>query len=103
MILLKFGLEEVFMYSIIGVSWVVSFFMIRILPSPYLFYHLVNGNYDSYSPGEFWCVFFLTPLPFILNSYWFYLLFTGVVRFLTKSRRGGDLSERDKALLKKAH
>ena len=30
------------------------------------------------------CVFFLTPLPFILNSYWFYLLFTGVVKFLNK-------------------
>ena len=65
-------------------SWVVTFFVVRILPSPYLFYHLVNGNYSAYTPYQFWCVFFLTPLPFILNSYWFYLLFTGVVKFLNK-------------------
>ena len=31
---------------------------------------------------QFWCVFFLTPLPFVLNSYWFYLLFTGVINIL---------------------
>jgi len=103
MMLLKLGLEEVFLYSIVGVTWVLSFFVIRILPSPYLFYHLVEGNYAAFSQGEFWCVFFLTPLPFILNSYWFYLLFTGVVRFLTKSKPSRELNERDKALLRKAH
>ena len=53
-------------------------------PSPYFFYHLVNGNYAAYTNWEFWCVFFLTPLPFILNSYWFYLLFTGVIKFHNK-------------------
>jgi len=84
MILLKLGLEDKLFYTIIGISWVVTFFVVRILPSPYLFYHLVNGNYSAYTPYQFWCVFFLTPLPFILNSYWFYLLFTGVVKFLNK-------------------
>ena len=84
MILLKLGLEDQRVYIYIGVSWVVAFFLVRILPSPYLFFHLVNGNYSSYTSWEFWCVFFLTPLPFILNSYWFYLLFTGVIKFLNK-------------------
>lgn len=70
MLLLKLGFEETKLYSIVGVSWVVSFFIVRIVPSPYCFFHLVNGNYSSFTTGEFWCVFFLTPLPFILNSYW---------------------------------
>ena len=70
MILLKLGLEEFVIYSIIGVSWVIMFFTVRIAPSPYLFYHLVNGNYASFTTGEFWCVACLCPLPFVLNSYW---------------------------------
>lgn len=101
MLLLKLGFEETRVYRIVGVSWVVSFFVVRILPSPYLFFHLVNGNYVDFSTGEFWCVFFLTPLPFILNSYWFYLLFTGVVRFLTKDKHVSELSESEQALLRK--
>ena len=84
MILLKLGLEENPIYTVIGVSWVVAFFIVRILPSPYLFSHLVNANYSEFSSYQFWCVFFLCPLPFILNSYWFYLLFTGVIKFLNK-------------------
>ena len=86
MILLKLGLEGKKIYTFIGVSWVISFFVIRIAPSPYFFYHLVNGNYAAYTNWEFWCVFFLTPLPFILNSYWFYLLVSGVVKHLTKKK-----------------
>lgn len=70
MLLLRLGLEEKPIYKVIGVSWVVLFFGVRILPSPYLFFHLVNGNYAAYSAYEFWCVFVLTPLPFMLNSYW---------------------------------
>ena len=31
-------------------------------------------------------MFLTTPLPFILNSYWFYLLFTGLHKFLEGRR-----------------
>jgi len=84
MILLKLSLEDTHVYRFISVSWVVAFFLVRILPSPYVFFHLVNGNYAAFSPYQFWCVFFLTPLPFIFNSLWFYFLVTGVVKFLSK-------------------
>ena len=94
MILLKLGLEDQRIYAIIGVAWVMSFFLVRILPSPYLFYHLVNGSYAQFTPSEFWCVFFLTPLPFILNSYWFYLLFSGVLKFLYKKNMTPQQRER---------
>lgn len=100
MMLLKLGLEDNKIYAVIGTSWVVAFFVVRILPSPYLFYHLVNGNYAAYTPYQFWCVFFLTPLPFILNSYWFYLLFTGVVKFLTKKK---DMTPAERERLRKAN
>ena len=66
---------------------------------PYLFNHLVNGNYQAYSSWEFWCVFFLTPLPFILNSYWFYLLVTGVLKHLSKRAQSAQV---ERARLRKA-
>lgn len=94
MILLKLGLEDNLLYTLIGVSWVLLFFAVRILPSPYLFYHLVNGNYADFSSYQFWCVFFLTPLPFMLNSYWFYLLFTSVIKFLNKKHLTPQQRER---------
>ena len=89
-LLLKFGLESSRLYAIVGTSWVAVFFLIRIAPSPYLFYEIVNGNYSAYSSVEYGCVFFTTPLPFILNSYWFYLLFNSVIRFLEGKRRLSD-------------
>ena len=86
LLLLKFGLDGSKLYAIVGKSWVAVFFVIRIAPSPYLFYELVNGNYSAYSYWEYSCVFLTTPLPFILNSYWFYLLFTGLHKFLEGRR-----------------
>ena len=53
--LLKLGLDNRLAYTMIGVSWVVAFFVVRILPSPYIFYHLVKGNYSAFTTGEFWC------------------------------------------------
>ena len=84
MMLLRLGLDTHFAYTIIGVTWVAAFFVVRILPSPYLFFYMVNGNYAAFSAFEFWTFFFTTPLPFMLNSYWFYLLFVGIVKFLNK-------------------
>lgn len=89
MILLRLGHEETILYKIVGVSWVVVFFLVRILPSPYVLYHLVNGHYAAFSTFEFWSCVCTTPLPFALNSYWFYLLFTGVVKFLSKRAAAG--------------
>ena len=52
MVFLKLGLEEKLAYTIIGVSWVIGFFVVRILPSPYLAYQLLKGSYAEYSNYE---------------------------------------------------
>ena len=52
MIILKLGLEDKLAYTIIGVSWVIGFFLVRILPSPYLAYQLLKGSYGEYSNYE---------------------------------------------------
>lgn len=88
MLLLKLGYERSTAYRYIGTGWVVAFFFIRILPSPYMGYHMLHGNYAAFSPFEFGVTLACTPLPFILNSYWFYLLFTGVVKFLARGKKG---------------
>jgi len=87
MILYKLGLKHTKVYLVVGVSWIALFFVVRIVPGPYLFYKLVYGNYGAYNPFDF-CLMMLTcPLPFMLNSYWFYLLVRGLVDFLENSRQ----------------
>jgi len=83
----KFDLKHSRLYAIVGTSWVVLFFLVRIAPSPYLFFELVNGNYSQYSNVEYAIMFVTTPLPFVLNSYWFYLLVTALSRFFVKKNR----------------
>lgn len=84
MVMLKLGYDRTAAYRFIGTAWVVFFFLIRILPSPFMFFHLVYGNYAPFSAFEFYVTVVCSPLPFILNSYWFYLLYHGVVKFLTR-------------------
>ena len=86
MILLRFGLHERPAYTVIGLTWCASFFLVRIVPSPYVAYHLLYADYALFSRFQFWCVVLLTPLPFILNSYWFFLLIGGVLKFLEKRK-----------------
>jgi hypothetical protein len=45
MLLLKLGYESTRLYTVIGVSWVTAFFLIRILPSPFIFYLIVRGGH----------------------------------------------------------
>ena len=49
-----------------------------------MFYELVNGNYALYSNVEYGIMLATTPLPFALNSYWFYLLVSALHRFLDR-------------------
>eukprot|EP00966_Prymnesium_polylepis_P257138 5940161-Prymnesium_polylepis.1 len=53
-----------------GVLWVVAFFVVRILPSPFMVYKMVYGSYAAYSTFDFGLAVATTPLPFVLNSYW---------------------------------
>lgn len=83
-ILLRLGMERTRLYMFNGVGWAAVFFLVRILPSPYIFYKMVDCSYSAYTRADF-CIAWLTmPIPFILNSFWFYLLATGVLRLLAK-------------------
>ena len=72
------------MYLVNGIGWAVAFFVVRILPTPYLFYKMVYSSYERYSHLEFRVAICTMPIPFMLNSFWFYLLFTGVMKFIRK-------------------
>ena len=48
----------------------VAFFVVRILPSPFMVYKMVYGSYAAYSAFDFGLAVATTPLPFVLNSYW---------------------------------
>jgi hypothetical protein len=87
MLMVKFKLEGYFIYKIVGVTWCVGFFLVRILPSPYVLYQLLSADYSKFSGYQFWCVVLLTPLPFLLNGFWFFLIASGVVKFLKKSSK----------------
>ena len=53
-----------------GVMWVIAFFLVRILPSPFMVYKMVYGSYAAFSAFDFWLCITTCPLPFVLNSYW---------------------------------
>jgi len=111
MILLKLSLEHTKAYVANGVGWAIAFFVLRIVPSPYLFSKLWHGSYAEVSSFDFFITATTVPLPFILNSYWcpppaaaaaalarraareptiaarrFCLIFSGVIKFLTKKK-----------------
>ncbi len=81
MLMLKLGYDSTQLYQVIGVWWVVVFGLVRVLPAPFLFYQLFNGNYSAFSAAEFWLTVTFVPLPFVLNAFWFYLLVTSVAKY----------------------
>jgi hypothetical protein len=83
-ILLRLGRERSRLYVLNGVAWAVVFFLVRILPSPYLFYKMVDCSYKGYSTADFAIAWATMPIPFVLNSFWFHLLASGVARFLAR-------------------
>ena len=84
MILLRLGLKHTKLYMVVGISWIALFFIVRIVPGPYALYKLAYGNYASYNTFDYVLMWLTCPLPFLLNSYWFYLLVRGLIDFLKK-------------------
>lgn len=98
MILLKLGYGSRPAYTLVGVGWTISFFFVRILPSPFFLYLLVTGNYEQFSSADLIISMSTLPIPFVLNAYWFHALVAGVIKFLRKQPQRG---EHEEALLKK--
>jgi hypothetical protein len=93
MILYKLGLKHTKTYLVVGVSWIGLFFVVRIVPGPYLFYKLCRGNYTAYNTFDSGLMMLTCPLPFMLNSYWFYLLVRGLISHIYENR-GKDAGAR---------
>ncbi|KAL1502979.1 hypothetical protein AB1Y20_011049 [Prymnesium parvum] len=74
--------------AVVGSCWLVSFFVVRIVPMPWLVYHYVKLHWEGGvgQTGLETVVSLVTiPLPWMLNTYWFILLSMKAIRML----RGG--------------
>mmetsp|Transcript_3545 Transcript_3545/g.7972 ORF Transcript_3545/g.7972 Transcript_3545/m.7972 type:complete len:140 (-) Transcript_3545:401-820(-) len=61
----------------IGVLWILSFFVVRIVPLPWLIYHYVSLHASGgvgQTTAETIASALTVPLPFMLNIYWFKML-----------------------------
>ena len=98
MMMLKLGREAAPLYILVGVGWTLSFFLVRILPTPFLLQQLVWAESSrrgwaerEVAPFDAWFAALTVPLPFVLNLYWFYLLVAGALKVLRKgSAKGGS-------------
>ena len=86
-ILLRLGHEHTTLYLVNGVCWAASFFIVRIVPSPFLFYAMVYGSYEHFSDADFYIAASTMPIPFLLNSFWFWLLVSGLRKLLEKEKK----------------
>ena len=89
MILLKLGLDGNLCYVAVGAGWTISFFFVRIAPSPVLLYALLRtpDEWQAFSTFDFAVAVSTVPLPFLLNGYWFYALVAGLLKFLRKQQQ----------------
>ena len=70
-VLLRLGHEHTLAYILVGLSWTVSFLVVRMAPAPYLIVELFDpGLLASFAPFDFWFAVCTVPLPFLLNTYW---------------------------------
>ena len=44
----------------------------------------VHSSYAAFTAVEFGLFIVSVPIPFVLNSFWFYLLFVGLCKFIAK-------------------
>jgi len=88
MIMARLGHDSSPLYAAVGLSWTLSFFVVRILPGPYLLYLaayiVMHNTWQPISLFMRWLGILTIPLPFLLNFYWFCLMIKGLVGFLKK-------------------
>jgi len=87
-IMARLGHDSSPLYAAVGLSWTLSFFVVRILPGPYLLYLaayiVMHNTWQPISLFMRWLGILTIPLPFLLNFYWFCLMIKGLVGFLKK-------------------
>ncbi len=66
----------------VNVFFFLSFFAARIAPIPFLASVWVKADWSRTTPATLLVTALTTPLPVMLNCYWFYLACIGVMRML---------------------
>jgi len=77
--------------TVIGIVWILSFFIVRILTVPhmlYVYYKLLSQGPGACGMGaiEFGVGMLTIPIPFGLNLFWFSLMAKKIMRMFTKSK-----------------
>eukprot|EP00658_Telonema_sp_P-2_P037059 TRINITY_DN26693_c0_g1_i3.p1 TRINITY_DN26693_c0_g1~~TRINITY_DN26693_c0_g1_i3.p1 ORF type:complete len:247 (-),score=43.07 TRINITY_DN26693_c0_g1_i3:195-935(-) len=64
-----------------GAVWMISFFLVRLVPVPYLVWEqlIIGQNLQVFSSVDHAVLWLTFPIPVMMNSYWFYLIATGLV------------------------
>ena len=74
----------------IGIAWLLGFFVVRILPVPYILYAYVNtlvlGGGCGISNAEWIAGLIMTPIPVCLNIFWFQKIVKKAMRMLSKKQ-----------------
>lgn len=80
----------------IGVLWMLSFFVVRIIPVPAIAYfivdsHLLTTHSCGLSTAWWWISVTTVPIPVMLNCFWFYKMVRKALRMLGgKGGKGGQ-------------
>uniref|UniRef100_A0A7S2IN13 TLC domain-containing protein n=1 Tax=Haptolina brevifila TaxID=156173 RepID=A0A7S2IN13_9EUKA len=74
----------------VGVGWIISFFVIRVLPVPWLIWayaKVVLLQSCGLTTGETVAAAVCVPIPFGLNLYWFQKIISKALRMLSRARK----------------
>ena len=76
----------------IGLVWTLTFFVVRVLPVPYILYayvatHVLTPGGCNYSAGEYATSLLTVPIPICLNLFWFYKIVSKAMRMLGKQKK----------------
>ncbi|CAD7936323.1 unnamed protein product [Amoebophrya sp. A25] len=91
-------------YYITGISMLFVFFIIRVLPMPWIAFHWVRpSSYAHCSTFQTMIFLLLLPIPLYLNAFWFKLMVKKAIRVITKAlvssevERKSEMSRTSKA------
>lgn len=84
----KLGYKEHPVRIINGICWTLSFFVVRIAPIPYVLWEVlfVGQNLASFTTLDYVLIWITALIPVMMNTYWFYLIVTGLLAALTKGK-----------------
>jgi len=78
----------------IGITWMASFFVFRIIPMPFVVYvwlmTLLTPGCAGLTIGEWVAAVVTVPIPQALNSFWFYKIVRGAIKKMSKGKQAAS-------------